>query len=224
MNEFVENRVKFCIINEVTKEVKLLDPKKYFSIIIDPNDNSCPLLDFIIPSKILYNGECFNVTELGPNAFDNIALLQKLYIPETLKSLEWCFYQCFQLKSIYVDRNNENFCDIDGVLYTKDCKKILAYPNAHGEKYTIPDNVTHIGNYAFKSCSIKELKLPDTITYIGTNAFYGCDNLKNIILPDNINHIGKYVITSNKEKEMKTHFIYRGNEYDIKEIQKIINK
>ena len=38
------------------------------------------------------------------------------------------FVYCKQLRAVYVDENNPNYTDIDGVLYTKDLKTIILYP------------------------------------------------------------------------------------------------
>ena len=36
------------------------------------------------------------------------------------------FYSCWALQRIIVDENNPNYCDIDGVLYTKDKKTVVS--------------------------------------------------------------------------------------------------
>lgn len=49
------------------------------------------------------------------------------------------FYSCWNLECIYVDEDNPNYCDIDGVLYNKDKTEVLCYPINHDaylcEKY-----------------------------------------------------------------------------------------
>ncbi len=49
------------------------------------------------------------------------------------------FYSCWNLENIFVDENNPNYCDIDGVLYNKDKTEIICYPVNHDaylcEKY-----------------------------------------------------------------------------------------
>jgi hypothetical protein len=41
---------------------------------------------------------------------------------------EQAFVYCKQLREIRVDEANPNYCDVDGVLYTKDMKTIILYP------------------------------------------------------------------------------------------------
>ncbi len=41
------------------------------------------------------------------------------------------FYSCWNLEAIFVDENNPNYCDIDGVLYNKDKTELIMYPVNH---------------------------------------------------------------------------------------------
>lgn len=41
------------------------------------------------------------------------------------------FYSCWNLEAIFVDENNPNYCDIDGVLYSKDKTELIMYPVNH---------------------------------------------------------------------------------------------
>ena len=50
------------------------------------------------------------------------------------------FGKCKQLKAFEVDAENQNFSTIDGVLFNKDCSKLIYYPNAKGQSYTVKHN------------------------------------------------------------------------------------
>ena len=65
------------------------------------------------------------------------------------------------------------------------------------KKYTIPDDVTSIGNYAFSNCSsLQNITIPENVTSIGDNAFYGCSSLQSITIPENVTSIGNYAFNS----------------------------
>lgn len=110
------------------------------------------------------------------------------YIDET------SFFYCKTLKSIEVDEENEYYTDVDGVLYTKDMKKLLVYPimkENESAAYVIPEGVERIGSCAFyKNNALNEIKLPSTLKEIGDMAFFKCENIALVILPDGLEKIG----------------------------------
>ena len=74
-----------------------------------------------------------------------------IYIGPTVEVIdEQAFVYCKQLRAVYVDENNPNYCDVDGVLYTKDMKTILLYPICYCTNLVYNDiektgDVTNIG-------------------------------------------------------------------------------
>ncbi len=67
-------------------------------------------------------------------AVDNYTLVSDEYVkyiyigPGVEYIDEQAFVYCKQLRAVYVDDANPNYCDVDGVLYTKDMKTIILYP------------------------------------------------------------------------------------------------
>lgn len=82
----------------------------------------------------------------------------------------------------YIDVHPDNnaYASVDGVLYSKDMKKILAYPRGKSDEYfSLPKSVTLIDRWVF--AYNKKLKYLDPITAdIGDYAFYNCTNLRSI--------------------------------------------
>ena len=59
--------------------------------------------------------------------------------------------------------------------------------------YTIGNDVTSIGNYAFYGCSgLTSLNIGNHVTSIGNYAFYGCSGLTPLNIPDGVTSIGDY--------------------------------
>ena len=58
--------------------------------------------------------------------------VEYIYIGPSVKYIEErSFIYCKKLRAIEVDENNQNYTDIDGVLYTKDLKQVIVCPNCH---------------------------------------------------------------------------------------------
>ena len=112
------------------------------------------------------------------------------------------FYACYKLKSITVDKENDNYKDIDGDLYTKDGKVLIQY--AIGKKetsFTIPNGVVSISDWALWGCDrLANVVIPDTVTSIGEHAFSAWNSsLTSIIIPDGVTTIGEYAFSDCKK-------------------------
>lgn len=55
--------------------------------------------------------------------------------------------------------------------------------------YTIPKNITKIGDFAFSRSNLQSINIPKGVDTIGYAAFYHCDNLKEISIPDSVTWI-----------------------------------
>ena len=141
-----------------------------------------------IKNVVITNG----VTSIGDDAFRRCESLTSINIPSSITSIgDGVFFCCGSL-NISVDSNNENFCDIDGVLFSKDKTELLAYAKDEIQPdYTIPNSVTSIADHAFYKCkSLTGISIPNSVTSIGDCAFSNCESLKDINMPNSITSIG----------------------------------
>jgi len=132
------------------------------------------------------------VTHIGGAAFANCTGLTNLIIGKSVTHIgDAAFSLCVNLKTIEVDKDNQSYASVDGVLLSKDMTSLLAYPSDKAEeKYTIPDGVIHIGNGAFRQCSrLTSVTLPESVTQIGACSFEKCTNLNHLIIGKNVTHI-----------------------------------
>ena len=118
--------------------------------------------------------------------------LQEITLPSSVTVIgNEAFSGCWNLKGINVAESNKVYKAIDGVLYTKDLKTIICYPQGKDEKFVIPSSVTSIGDYAFSNCNkLQEITLPPGVTSIGNGAFNNCCYLQKITLPSSVTNIG----------------------------------
>lgn len=107
------------------------------------------------------------------------------------------------------------FSAIDGILYSKDRKKLIKCPGGKTGDIIIPEGVESINDYAFSMAKISSVSFPDSMHYIGRNAFLysdvnridfghgiayigghegmvfsGCDNLTEVEVPSNVIRLG----------------------------------
>ena len=175
-----------------------------------------------VPNFINTRGLVFTLTEIGANSFDGLDNLKELQIPASVKTIKWSFYNCRHLQNIYVDNANTEFKSVDGVLFSKDGKHLIAYPNAHGTKaYHVPIGTKEIDHFAFKSNQdVEEIYLPEGLTGIGDNAFYRCEALRIVHLPDSIRKIGG----SEGDAQIRFQFEYKSELFDYENAKMEINK
>ena len=125
-----------------------------------------------------------------------------------------------KFETFEVEEGNENFVAIDGVLYTKDKKRLISYPrNKKGDTYEILDGVVTLDEFAFASnMNLQTLKVPDSLTFEPrkkgirmenitpvTTALYSYSAIQDIILNEtnpNYTSIDGVVYTKDKKQLM----------------------
>ncbi|MBR4889955.1 MAG: leucine-rich repeat domain-containing protein, partial [Clostridia bacterium] len=104
----------------------------------------------------------------------------------------WALANNQHIAQYTVDNANENFCSVDGVIYTKDMKTVVYFPHAKEGEYKVADTVETIRTKAFYKCTkVTKIVLPDTVKEIQEKAFFRCEAVTEINLPDTLTFIGK---------------------------------
>ncbi len=169
------------------------------------------------------------VRSMSRLAFSSCKKLTEIHIPGNAKKPEDSFNmgflfndnfsQCTSLSAIWVDYNNPYYSSMDGVLCTRDVKRILAVPPALNIKnYEVPYGIQEIGGFSFSGCykietvtlpesivtielfafmncpSIKEISVGHGLTEIGEKAFYYCDALEKVTLPSTLVYMDEWAM------------------------------
>ncbi|MBQ7172665.1 MAG: leucine-rich repeat protein [Clostridia bacterium] len=94
------------------------------------------------------------VTEISADALFGMDGVAAIQIPSTVQFIgERAFADCKDLLYISVSERNRFFCDVDGVLYSKDKSVLLQYPTlAASGSVKIPISVREIREMAFYNC------------------------------------------------------------------------
>ena len=166
----------------------------------DPNTNFTLVKDETKP-----------ITQIHEYAFNCDGVLETVYIGKDVTSIDGkSFYSCWSLKAFEVDENNPNYCDVDGVLYSKDKTQVICYPCDHDrylrekygyeeelfadtadaatwEKYrkevmtyVVPSSVTTVGELCFNYSNLAVVYLPEGLKKIETLGFFEMPNLAEI--------------------------------------------
>ena len=134
-----------------------------------------------------------SVTTIEKDALRSCSSLSYINIPASVTSIgEYFVNQSSQLTDILVNSDNQNYCSENGVLFSKDMKMIIRYPEGkEGASYTIPSGVTTMEACAFGFCShLENIVIPEGVTNISDGAFHTCSSLHSISIPSTITEIG----------------------------------
>ncbi|MBE6752708.1 MAG: leucine-rich repeat domain-containing protein, partial [Ruminococcaceae bacterium] len=134
-----------------------------------------------------------------------------IYVPSTVTKISGGAFRSQLIGSIDVSPENENYVSVDGVVYTKDMKTLVAYPVGRYSHYEMPDSVeiilpgalellrspsisisdsiTELTPDMFANSSIKSIVIPSGITEIPDNCFLNCSELEEVVLPSSITKI-----------------------------------
>lgn len=165
--------------------------------------NKINITKIVIPDE--YEG--VPVTKIADFSIVNLEYVTEIEIGKNVKEIGlWALENNQQVTKFTVDDDNEYFCDVDGVIFTKDMKTLLFYPLAKDlqnvkddngndiqiSEYTIPDGVETIRTKAFYKCGrITKLHIPDSVKNIEEKAFFRCSSLKDLTLSKNVEVIDK---------------------------------
>jgi len=110
---------------------------------------------------------------IGEGVFQGTGLAS-VFIPEYVESIgSTALENVLNLQEINVDKDNANYSSDDGVLYDKNKTILYRYPQRKEcSIFSVPDSVTVLGKYSFKSTSIMEtIELPESLVSIEEEAF-----------------------------------------------------
>ena len=134
-----------------------------------------------------------SVTSIGDRAFSNCYGLASLTIPSSVTGIGANpFRSCKSLTKITVSPDHPALATIDGVLFSKQDKRLVCYPEGlTAEAYAIPQGINVIGDGALYCCSsLTSVTIPDSVTSISDYAFCWCTGLTTITIPDSVTSIG----------------------------------
>lgn len=195
--------------NIVTPKLEIpaeLEGKKVSAIGMNAFTGNNVITDLVIPE---------GVTTLYWYSFNTCRNLETVTLPDSLEFIDgWAFERCSRLKTISIpanvtringgafaqnssmtsitcDPSNKNYVSVNGVLFTKDMKELVAYPGGIQGGYTVPATVNHIGDAAFYGAlGLDSVTMLGNLDFIGFEAFAECSKLTDVAIRDGVNYVG----------------------------------
>ena len=147
---------------------------------------------------------------IGVGAFMSVAA-ETFTIPASVISIGGAaFAQTANMTEFIVEDGNTAYITVEGVLFTKDMKTLLAYPAAsvRDVSYTVPAGVTVVQEGAFSSARLTHITLPSSLTTIYNGAFASNKNLTELTIPEAVTSIGRSNTTTSGYSMVNTNIIY----------------
>jgi biopolymer transport protein ExbD len=129
-----------------------------------------------------------SVVEIGSGAF-NWTGLTHMRIPAGVTYVDyWTFSDVPNLEAFEVDENNPCYSTMGGVLYNKDCSRVIRCPQAM-PAIEWAQTVREIAEQSFANCSFTNICLPSGLRRLDDSAFIGCGELTSIEIPEGIEEL-----------------------------------
>ena len=116
-----------------------------------------------------------------PNIMGECTSIRKLILSKQAKIIDELFLNS-PWKEFSVDEENPYYTVVDGIIYSKDGKKLLRYPiGRQNDSFVIMDTVTSIGESAFENNEyLRSITISASVTEIGEDAFKCCKALNSV--------------------------------------------
>ncbi len=120
-----------------------------------------------------------------------------LHLPASFQTLSASCGDRTDFTAFSVDENNPFLTAKDGVLYTKDMRTLLMYPNMKADAhFDVPKGVRAIADIAF--CGnrwLQSISLPLGLQAIGRSAFAACGRLASVSVPLTVRSVGDWAFS-----------------------------
>lgn len=110
------------------------------------------------------------ITNLKYGMFQGCNNLTQIEIPESVSYIGGdVFTECYNLQRIDVNKDNQHYASIEGILFNKDKTELIKYPQAKDDReiYEIPEGVIELYDDSFDECTeIDAIKLSKDVSSI----------------------------------------------------------
>ncbi len=143
------------------------------------------------------------IRSISACAFDSSQICSIKLSGDVKEISQNAFYDCEALERIDVLSGNMQFSSQEGVLYSKDRRLLVKYPQGRRNiGYYLDDRTVDIAEGAFKNAGFLEsITFSGSLVRIGKEAFKGCKKLSSAVIPANVKKICDGVFQDCEELE-----------------------
>lgn len=215
-------------VHNDTYEYKELDDGTYELVkFSNPGDVKEITIDYVVDLKTGEKDTSKPITVIDEFAFNCDEVLNEISFGKDVKEIDGkSIYSCWWVQNVWIDDENPYYCDIDGVIYTKDLTEVVFYPNDHdkyirlqtGYAYLDDDGVQHSYLVDDEGAEMEDLwgttekydedylaeynrqvrtyVIPSTVTKIGELAF-AYSNITDLYIPEGVTTMESMAVFKN---------------------------
>lgn len=140
------------------------------------------------------------------NSKQNVVTEDNNEISEAEAVMPEVTYEPIQIETSGKGVNIPKFINVDGRIASR-----AYYGDTGLKEFTIDDDITSIGDFAFSRTGLETIVIPQGVTSIGYGAFYHCDNLKTVVVPTSVKSIETSAF--DKTRMLENFMLYGINDY-----------
>lgn len=174
-----------------------------------------------LPDHVMVDGVRYTIESVEAGAYNRPRTLRHLIIPDSFNYVDewafccdnlrsvfigkkmdyfdnWTFCHCKKLRYIHIDKDNPYLKQVDGMILSKDGKRVLACTKDR-QQVIIPFGVEEINHYAFSGFSrLETIILPSTLRRTRDNSFSCLQKLRSVVLPEGFEICGTQSFMENE--------------------------
>lgn len=208
-----------AVHNDMYKYEQLDDGTYELVKFTNPGDIKDITIDYVVDLETGEKDTSKPISVINEYAFNCDEILNSISFGKDVREIDGkSIYSCWWVQNVWIDDENPYYCDIDGVIYTKDLTEVVFYPNDH-DKYLraqfgydnlVDDEgnpmeelwgVTEKYDEAFfteYNKMIRTYVVPSTVTKVGQLAF-AYSNITDLYLPEGVKTMESMAVFKNTE-------------------------
>lgn len=183
----------------------------------NPGDVKEITIDYVVDLKTGEKDTSKPISVINEYAFNCDETLNSISFGKDVKKIDGkSIYSCWWVQNVWIDDENPYYCDLDGVIYTKDLSEVVFYPNDHDkylrEKLGYDNLLDDEGKpmeelwgtterydeefLAEYNKVIRTYVVPSTVTKVGQLAF-AYSNITDLYLPEGVKRMESMAVFKN---------------------------